>query len=39
VLDATALGVKQLRETEMLDDQAALDVMVEAIARTSMTRI
>jgi len=34
VLEA-ALGVKQLRETEMLDDQAAFDVTVEVITRTA----
>ena len=35
VLEAAALGVKQLRETELLDDQSAVDVTVEIIARTT----
>lgn len=35
ILEAAALGVKQLHETGMLDDEAAIDVTVEVIARTA----
>jgi hypothetical protein len=35
VLEAAALGLKQLRETGMLDDDAQLDLTVETVTRTA----
>jgi hypothetical protein len=35
VLEAAALGLKQLRETGMLDDDAALELTVELVTRTA----
>ena len=35
VLEAAALGLKQLRETGMLDDDAALELTVDTVTRTS----
>ena len=35
VLEAAALGLKQLRETGMLDDGAALELTVELVTRSA----
>jgi len=35
VPEAAALGLKQLRETGMLDDDALLDLTVETVTRTA----
>jgi hypothetical protein len=35
VLEAAARGLKQLRETGMLDDDAALELTVDTVTRTS----
>jgi hypothetical protein len=35
VLEAAALGLKQLRETGMLDDDAALELTVELVTRSA----
>ena len=35
VLEAAALGLRQLRDTGMLDDDAALELTVELVTRTA----
>jgi hypothetical protein len=35
VLEAAALGLKMLRETGMLDDDAAVELTVETVTRTA----